>query len=55
MGFLGRLFARKKGGTRAGNFVRRLISRSTMGLSDDFGITDGHRNGGIDNGNDVNF
>lgn len=53
MGFLKRLFARKRGGTRVGNFIRQTISRNTFGLSDELGITDGHRNGGI--GTDRSF
>lgn len=42
MSFLGRLFKRKKGGTRAGRFIRNLISSQTMGISDNLGLTDGH-------------
>jgi hypothetical protein len=32
MGFFGRLFAKKKGGTRVGNFFRRWLWRQSYGL-----------------------
>lgn len=42
MSFFSRLFARKKGGTRVGNFIRSYVSSLTMGISDALGVTDGH-------------
>lgn len=45
--FLARLFKRKRGGTAVGNWIRRRISANTWGISDEIGLTDGHRNGGI--------
>ena len=39
MGLLGNLFKRKRGGTIAGRIIRRGISRATMGISDELGVT----------------